>query len=152
MHSLYKNWLAAATLVAAVTLSGGRLRAEPTNAGAPSSGSAGTINGAVLDPSGAVVPNATIEIHNPVTDFERKTATDAKGAFTFVNVPFNNYHMTVTAEGFATSAQDVEVRSVVPVIAQVNLQVVASATTVSVEAAGDLVENDPTSMPTWTNS
>ncbi len=144
MHSLYKNWLAAATLVAAVTLSGGRLRAEPTNAGAPSSGSAGTINGAVLDPSGAVVPNATIEIHNPVTDFERKTATDAKGAFTFVNVPFNNYHMTVTAEGFATSAQDVEVRSVVPVIAQVNLQVVASATTVSVEAAGDLVENDPT--------
>jgi hypothetical protein len=52
--------------------------------------------------------------------------------------------MAVTAEGFAKSAQDVQVRSVVPAVAQINLQVTASSTTVSVEAAGDLVENDPT--------
>ncbi|MGA2354219.1 MAG: TonB-dependent receptor [Terriglobales bacterium] len=144
MHSSYKSYLAAATLAVAVMLSGGTVSAEPTNAAAPSSGSAGTINGTVLDPSAAVVPNATVEIHNPVTGFDRKTSTDAKGAFTFVNVPFNNYHMTVTAEGFAATAQDVEVRSVVPAFIQVNLQVVGSSTTVSVEAAGDLVENDPT--------
>jgi hypothetical protein len=144
MRSLYKSCLAAAALAVAVVLSGGTVNAEPTNAGAQSVGSSGTINGTVLDPSGAVVPYAGVEIHNPVTGFDRKTTTDAKGAFTFVNVPFNNYHTTITAEGFAPTAQDVEVRSVVPAFVQVNLQVVASATTVSVEAAGDLVENDPT--------
>ena len=37
-----------------------------------------------------------------------------------------------------------QVRSVVPASVQINLQVSASSTTVSVEAAGDLVENDPT--------
>ncbi len=31
----------------------------------------GSISGTVLDPSGAVVPNATVEIHNPVSAFDR---------------------------------------------------------------------------------
>lgn len=44
-------------------------------------GSAGTINGTVKDPSGAVIPGATVTIHNPVTSFERKASTDASGAF-----------------------------------------------------------------------
>ncbi|MGA9506811.1 MAG: hypothetical protein WBV31_20395, partial [Terriglobales bacterium] len=39
---------------------------------------------------------------------------------------------------------DLEIRSVVPETVQINLQVSVSSTTVSVEAAGDLVENDPT--------
>jgi protocatechuate 3,4-dioxygenase beta subunit len=35
------------------------------------SGSSGSINGTVLDPTGAVVANATVEIHNPVSHFDR---------------------------------------------------------------------------------
>lgn len=138
MHSSYKNWLAAAIVTAALIL----ITAAIANA--QSGGSSGSISGTVLDPSGAVVPNATVEIHNPVSGYDRTTTTDTKGNFSFSNVPFNSYHMAVTAEGFAKSAQDVQVRSVVPAVAQINLQVTASSTTVSVEAAGDLVENDPT--------
>jgi carboxypeptidase family protein/TonB-dependent receptor-like protein len=112
---------------------------------AQSGGSSGSINGTALDPSGAVVPNATIEIHNPVSGYDRTTTTDAKGNFSFPNVPFNPYHMTVSASGFAVSAQDVEIRSVVPAVVKISLQVTGSSTTVSVEASGgDLVENDPT--------
>ena len=73
----------------------------------------------------------------------RPPQTD-KGNFSFSNVPFNPYHMTVTAAGFAESAQDVEVRSVVPASVKVSLQVTGSSTTVTVEAGEDLVENDPT--------
>ncbi|HEY4842906.1 MAG TPA: TonB-dependent receptor [Terriglobales bacterium] len=112
---------------------------------AQSGGNSGSISGTVVDPSGAVVPNAGVEIHNSVSGYERTTTTDAKGNFTFSNVPYNPYHMTVTAEGFAQSAQDVEIRSVVPANVKVGLRVTGSSTTVSVEAnGGDLVENDPT--------
>jgi len=106
------------------------------------SGSSGTINGTVFDPTGAVVRDATVEIHNAVSHFDRTTTTDSSGAFNFPNVPFNPYHMTVSATGFAATAQDVEVRSVVPVSVKINVEVLASTTSVTVEAAGDLVEND----------
>ncbi len=111
---------------------------------AQGTGTSGSVNGAVLDPTGAVVPNATVEIHNPVSHFDRSATTDNAGNFNFVNVPFNPYHMTVTAEGFAPKALDVDVRSVVPVNVKVGLQVSGSVTSVTVEAGGDLVENDST--------
>jgi Carboxypeptidase regulatory-like domain/TonB-dependent Receptor Plug Domain len=114
------------------------------NVYAQSGGNSGSINGAVLDPSGAVVPNATVEIQDPVSHFDRSVVTDKSGNFSIPNVPFNPYHMTVTAEGFATTAKDVQVRSVVPVSVNISLQVSGSTTSVTVTDAGDLVENDST--------
>ncbi|MGA9550635.1 MAG: carboxypeptidase-like regulatory domain-containing protein, partial [Candidatus Sulfotelmatobacter sp.] len=111
---------------------------------AQSGGNSGTISGTVLDPTGAVVPDAKVEIHNPVSHFDQSTTTDKSGTFSIPNVPFNPYHMTVNAGGFAPTAQDVDVRSVVPVSLKINLQVSGSSTTVTVEAGGDLVENDST--------
>ncbi len=104
----------------------------------------GPLNGTVVDPSGAVVPDATVEIHNPVSAFDRSTTTDSKGNFSFENVPFNPYHMTVTASGFAPNVRDVEIRSSIPAVVKISLSVAASSSTVEVEAGGDLVENDPT--------
>src|ERR1700730_1547309 len=103
-----------------------------------------SIGGTVLDSSGAVVPNATVEIHNPVSHFDRSTTTDGSGRFSFANVPFNPYHLSVTGTGFAPYAQDVEVRSAVPLDIKVNLQVAGSSESVTVEAGEDLLENDPT--------
>ena len=134
MDLLYKSWLAAAMAVA-VVLSVGIAKAQ-------SGGS--SISGTVLDPSGAVVANANVEIHNAVSGYDRTTTTDSKGNFNFPNVPFNPYHMTVTAQGFAQSAQDVEIRSALGVNVKVNLDVAKSTDTVTVEAGADLVENDPT--------
>jgi hypothetical protein len=111
---------------------------------AQSGGTSSSINGTVLDPTGAVVPNATVEIHNPVSHYDRSTTTDKSGNFSIPNVPFNPYHLAATATGFAPAAQDVEVRSVVPVNVKVSLQVSGASTTVTVEAAGDLLENDST--------
>jgi hypothetical protein len=112
---------------------------------AQSGGNSGSISGTVLDPTGAVVPNATVEIHNLVSQYDRTTTTDSKGNFTFSNVPFNPYHMTAAAQGFATGVQDVEVRSVVPTNVKISLQVTGSKEIVTVEAnASDLIENDPT--------
>jgi carboxypeptidase family protein/TonB-dependent receptor-like protein len=104
-----------------------------------------SLGGTVLDPSGAVVANATVEIHNPVSHFDRSTITDSAGRFSFPNVPFNPYHLSVTGAGFTPYAQDVELRSAVPLDIKINLQVAGSSESVTVEASGaDLLENDPT--------
>jgi hypothetical protein len=115
-----------------------------TSVAAQSVGNSGSINGSVADPTSAVVSNARVEIHNSVSGFDRFTTTDAAGKFAFTNVPFNPYHLTVTAEGFSSQAQDVEPRSAVPVNVAVTLQVAGSTTKVTVEAGGDLIENDST--------
>jgi len=129
-------------LAAALLLSG--CLAASTNEG-QSFGNATTLYGTVVDATGAIVLGATVKIHNPVSGFDRSTETDASGQFSFTNVPFNPYHLTVTAKGFSSYTQDVELRSNVPVTLTITLQAVVEATSVTVrESAGDLVETDST--------
>jgi|HubBroStandDraft_2_1064218.scaffolds.fasta_scaffold04641_3 hypothetical protein len=136
MHISFRRLLTA-ILIFSFGLAGAVVNAQ-------SGGSSGSISGTVLDPDGAVVANATVEIQDPVSHFDQSTTTDKSGSFNLPNVPFNPYHMTVKAEGFATTAKDVTVRSVVPVSVNISLQVLGSTTSVTVTDAGDLVENDST--------
>src|SRR5690348_17093477 len=107
-------------------------------------GNSSTISGTVTDPSGGVVGGAAVTIHDPVSGYDRSTTTDKSGAFTFSNVPFNPYHLTVGAQGFAAFTQDVNVRSVVPIHLDIKLEIASSSTTVTVQAeAGDLIETTP---------
>lgn len=115
-----------------------------TNASAQSLGGAGTIEGTVADPSGARVPGASVEIRNPVSGYSRTSRADANGTFRFTAVPPNPYHMDVTAPGFAPFAQELTVRTSVPIGIDVQLQLAGNGTTVTVEAEGEhLVENVP---------
>lgn len=107
-------------------------------------GNSGSIDGVVKDPSGGVVVGATVEISYPVTGYQRQTATGSDGSFHFTNVPFNPYHLVVTATGFNSFTQDVDVRSVVPTNLQISLKLGTEIQSVKVEAnGGDLVEKDP---------
>jgi hypothetical protein len=102
---------------------------------AQSSGAnSGTVRGTVLDPSGAAVQAVTVIILNPVSHYTRSAASDAQGHFEFDNIPFNNYHLTLTATGFQATEQDVNVRSPVPQDLKISLQIGTSVTSVTVEA------------------
>jgi hypothetical protein len=59
-------------------------------------------------------------------------------------VPFNPYRIDVSANGFAPLSQNVEIRSVGGNNLKLVLQIAGASQTVTVEASGDLVENDPT--------
>ena len=108
-------------------------------------GNSASITGTVVDPTGAVVPKATVEIRNVVSGLSRSTTTDIMGNFSFVNVPYNPYHLAVNIAGFAPYAQDVEVRSSVTLNLKVNLSLAGQVSTVTVEAtAGDLIETEST--------
>jgi hypothetical protein len=104
----------------------------------------GSISGAVTDPSAAVVPGATVTIENPVSGYLRTTQTDSSGRYQFSNLPFNPYHLSAKATGFGTVAQDVDVRSTIPLSVGISLKVSGASTTVTVESGEDLLENDPT--------
>jgi hypothetical protein len=109
------------------------------------SGSSTSITGTVVDPSGAVVTNATVEVRNPVSGFSRNALTDVAGKFVVPNVPFNPYHLTIIGQGFAPYSGDVDVRSTVPVNLNITLKVGGSAESVTVEAnGGDLIETTST--------
>ena len=103
------------------------------------------IQGVVTDPSGAAIPGATVKVYNPVSGFERTVSTDATGGFGFTNVPYNPYHLTVSAPGFAPHVEDVNLSSAVPTKLAITLEVATAKTTVTVTTeAADLIEVDPT--------
>ncbi|HVB99157.1 MAG TPA: TonB-dependent receptor, partial [Candidatus Dormibacteraeota bacterium] len=108
-----------------------------------------TVSGTVVDPSGAVVPHAVVMIQNPVSGYIQTAKTDSAGAFSIPNVPFNPYHMTVTATGFAAYVHDIQVKSTVPLALEIHLKVASSATSVTVTTnAADLVYQSPATEST----
>jgi len=109
-----------------------------------SAGNSTSVTGTVLDPSGAVVPNATVEIRNPVSGFDRTATTNATGGFAIPNVPFNPYHLSVNSKEFSPYVQDIDVRSVVPVNVTINLKLQSSEVVTVESGATDLLENDST--------
>jgi hypothetical protein len=61
------------------------------------------VNGTVLDPSGAAIPDATVTVTNPATSLTRTTTTQATGFFQIFNLPIGNYLVRVAHEGFETT-------------------------------------------------
>lgn len=104
---------------------------------------AGTIEGRVLDPSGAVVPGATVVVTNAVSGFRQTVSSDANGQYVFRNVPFNNYRLAANGPGFKPVAKEISLRSAVPITLDLALPLQSSAESVTVEANPDLVENEP---------
>src|ERR1700735_770145 len=90
---------------------------------AQSAGNSGTIFGTVTDATGAIVPDASVSIENPVSGYSRTTKSDSAGHYQFTNLPLNPYHLTVSVKGFAPLSQDVEVRSFVPITVKNSLAV-----------------------------
>jgi hypothetical protein len=72
----------------------------------------GTISGTVVDPSGAVIPAAQIQLKSPSTGIELTAQSTKDGSFKFFAVPIGMYTVMATAQGFAiTTIQKVDVRS-----------------------------------------
>jgi hypothetical protein len=108
-------------------------------------GNAGTLRGVVQDPSGALVANATVQIENPTSHFTQTVQSDNHGSFQVTNLPFNKYRLVISAPGFQSEMDEVDVRSSVPTQMKISLKLGSTATTVDVVAeAGELVETDST--------
>jgi iron complex outermembrane recepter protein len=62
------------------------------------------IKGTVVDPTGAVIPNATIQLKASDSSY-RETKSDAQGQFLFENLLVGKYELQVQATGFIYTAR-----------------------------------------------
>jgi hypothetical protein len=83
-----------------------------TTSGFAQGGNRGALSGTIKDPSGAVVPDATVEIISQATGVtERTLKSSTEGAFSAALLPIGAYRIVVTKQGFAkTEAPNVAVR------------------------------------------
>lgn len=90
----------------------------------PQTASTGAITGTVTDPSGAVVPSASVVVKSNATGYERKFTTDSVGNFSASLLPPGTYTVSIQAAGFLPlTIQDVvvQITEVTPTKAQLSL-------------------------------
>src|SRR5437868_1613072 len=61
-----------------------------------------SLQGSVQDPSGAVVPSATVTLTNTANNVSQQTTTGNGGEYRFVSVAPGPYTVSAEAKGFAT--------------------------------------------------
>ena len=66
-------------------------------------GTLGSINGTVLDPAGAAIPDATVTVTNTQVDLTRTAKSQSNGFFQIFNLPIGTYKVTITHDGFDTT-------------------------------------------------
>ena len=106
------------------------------------------LNGTVTDPTGAVIPNASITIANTETGAQRETASDNQGRYTMAQVTPGTYRLTAKAAGFADVVVNrlellVNQPATVPIVFE---RVGPTTTTVTVEAAAQQVNTTDASL------
>jgi outer membrane receptor protein involved in Fe transport len=122
------------------------------NAFAQSQATTGDIEGRVLDPNGAVVPNATVTAKNEATGFERTANTDGDGNYRIVLLPPGTYAVEATAGGFnKVGANAVQVTVGSRTSLDLNLAASGVAATVLITAEPPTVETTRTSVSTTIN-
>lgn len=107
------------------------------------------LSGTVKDPSGAVVPGASVSLGDRAKGIERNATTDDSGEYTVLSVPPGSYTLTVAAKGFATLvANDVRLTVGQAAAYPVTLQVASAQQQVTVTGEPLLIETAQTSTST----
>ncbi|HEY6345161.1 MAG TPA: carboxypeptidase regulatory-like domain-containing protein [Bryobacteraceae bacterium] len=133
---MFKARFALLAVLGMLVLAPGALRAQST------------ISGVVHDATGAVVPNATVEAASDVLiERVRTVTTDALGRYAIIDLRPGTYTVTVTASGFATVKQTVEVPANVEVPVDAELKIGTVGQTVQVEARTATVDVENVAHP-----
>jgi hypothetical protein len=113
----------------------------------------GSIRGAVLDASGAGVPNATVTITDVATGTKTNVRTNDAGEYEAGSLRSGTYTVGVAASGFSSvQISGVVLRGGSTARADARLEVAHTGETVTVQAEAPLIESDlPTIAGTLTN-
>jgi len=103
----------------------------------------GSISIAATDPSGAGVPGANLTLKDTSTNIIRKAQTQQNGTYTFPNLAYGNYELTVSKDGFDSSLfQAIQVETGRTTSISAKLKVGTTQQTVTVLGESPLVETD----------
>jgi hypothetical protein len=111
-----------------------------------------SVEGTVSDPSGAVVPNALVTLHNAQNGIDLTDQTQGSGFYRFSGVGPGDYVITIDAKGFAKKSTSVHVQQ--DQIASVNVSLGLSGATAVVNVTGvaDQLNPDETRVATTLES
>lgn len=120
---------------------------------AQSQATTGLIQGTVVDPNGAVVQGASVNVKNIETGFERNVTTNSDGFFSAPLLPLGKYVVTTEAKGFSKSVlEGIQLTVGQTLSLKIDLKVGGSVETVNVTAEGEGVETARTELSTQINS
>lgn len=109
----------------------------------------GTVTGEVMDPSGAVIPKATVAVKNVDTGVTTTTTTNASGVYDARFLPIGRYTVVVNAPGFA--AQTIPVFSLEidqTVKLNATLSAAGNQTSVEVNTAPEILDTTDATLGT----
>src|SRR6266446_1008174 len=109
----------------------------------------GEVTGRVTDPSGAVIPGASVTLTNVNTNAVRNVVTTEAGAYTFPSVPPGFYRLRTELSGFKAAVSEpfeVQVQQVVRL--DMVLQLGQVSETVEVAATADLLQAETATVGT----
>ena len=114
---------------------------------------AGTIAGAVTDPSGAVIPHAAIVVTNTGTGIDTNATTDGSGNFVVSALPFGHYVVSASATGFGNaSSQPLELNVGATVTVKLALAVATTSQNVEVTGTTATIDTSTSTAGTTLNS
>jgi len=106
-----------------------------------------SLNGTVYDAAGAVVPEASINISNAATGYNRAVKTDSQGAYQFLQLPPAMYVVTVNAKGFAPLKRDNVILQVSsPATLNFTLKITGSSVVVDVTGEAPVVNTQDATL------
>jgi outer membrane receptor protein involved in Fe transport len=108
----------------------------------------GDVTGTVSDPTGAVVPNASITLKSVATGETRTASSNASGSYRFSLLRPGNYALSASATGFSKSESTVTVNLGQATIANLELKVGTSAQVIEVSGEAPLVNADNADLST----
>src|SRR4051794_31701498 len=109
----------------------------------------GVVNVTVVDASGAVVPDATLELQDTSTNDVRRAATQSGGAYSFQGLQFGSYRLNVSKPGFADAViQNVQVQTSRITDVKATLSVGKTTQSVDVTGASPVVEASASALST----
>ena len=109
----------------------------------------GDVTGTVSDATGATVPDASVTLTNVSTGASQQSNTNAQGSYRFAFVPPGTYQIAVSATGFQNQNRSgVVVTAGQPTTVDLQLAVAGASQTVTVEAAGELVQSQNADVAT----
>jgi hypothetical protein len=111
----------------------------------------GAINGTVLDPSNAVIANATVTATNADTGATRTVTTGNQGTFRFENLQPGDYQVKVEARGFSIQTQKLVVQVATVTTSNFALSIGQSSEIVEVTDAAALVRTTESTISTIFN-
>jgi Carboxypeptidase regulatory-like domain/TonB dependent receptor/TonB-dependent Receptor Plug Domain len=116
-------------------------------------GATSAIGGTVVDPSGAVLPGATIVAKNNATSFESTAVSTENGTFTIPSLNAGTYTVTVTLTGFKTVVlNDVVLNAGVPASVRAVLAIGGLEETVVVQAASEIIQTQAATVASTLNA